>query len=126
MITENYKPKRPVVIICVVTLLAFTIYVVKTVFEKQNAFAKGTRYTIGYTMEKYITTTGFSIKYSYKVDRLEYTETTSHAYNSIVPNGRYWVKFSIEKPSISEIYQDKPVSQNVKSAPPGGFDFMMK
>jgi uncharacterized protein YxeA len=120
MSPEDYKPSRPAVIISIIVLSIFSIYVVKTILERKDAFSSGVRYTIGYTTEIYFTTSGRSIKYRYKVDGVEHTGNTPYAYNSQVPNGRYWVKFSIDKPNISTIYQDRPVSSTIKELPPNG------
>ena len=123
---ENYLPSRPLVIISVILLSFLSIYAIKTVLERRNAFSSGARYTIGYTTEIYFTTSGRSIRYRYEVNGAEYTGSSPYAYNSEVPNGRYWVKFAVAKPDISSIYQDKPVPQTVKAVPPDGIDIMMK
>ncbi len=87
---------------------------------RKDAFSSGARYTIGYTKDKYLTTNGWNIKYSYKVNGVEYEGSTRHTHNSIVPKGRYWVKFSIDKPSVSKIFQDRPIPSNIESLPPEG------
>jgi hypothetical protein len=105
--------------------LAFSIYTVKTILERKEAFSSGVRYTIGYTTEMYLTISGRSIKYRYQVGVVEYTGNASYAYNSKVPDGRYWVKFSVAKPSISSIYQDKPVPLSI-TVPAEGVDSIIK
>lgn len=126
MLPENYEPKRSHVVISMILLSVFLVYGAKIFIERRNAFSSGARYTIGYTTEIYFTTSGRSINYRYEVDGIEYQGIAGYAYNSKVPNGRYWVKFSKAKPGISSIYQDQPVPLDVKSVPPDGLTFRMK
>lgn len=120
MVPENYEPKRFHVIISVIILSAFSVYTIKTIIEREEAFASGARFTIGYTTEFYMTTSGRHIKYSYWVNGVEYVGSASYGYNSKVPGGRYWVKFSVKNPEISKIYQNKPVTIDIKTVPPDG------
>jgi hypothetical protein len=53
------------------------------------------------------------VQYEYEVEGRRYSDIRTYAYNSIVPGGRYLVKFSVENPSISEIYQDKPIPVDI-------------
>lgn len=120
MLPENYKPSKAITIISVIILVAFSVYMFKTVQERKAAFSTGTRYTIGYTTEMYFTTSGRNIRYRYEVDGKEYKGNAGYAYKSQVPNGRYWVKFSIDKPNISIIYQNRPVPVEIDSVKPEG------
>lgn len=122
MLPKDYEPSRPVVIVSVIILLAFLVYVIITSFDRKEAFSSGARFTIGYTSEFYLTTSGRHIKYTYQVNGVEYVGSASYAYNSKVPNGRYWVKFSVKKPEISTIYQNRPVSKEIKEAPSKGWE----
>lgn len=121
MLPKEYQPSRAVLIICVIFLSALFIYGLMNFIERRSAFSSGARYTVAHTTEMYVTTSGRSIRYCYKVDGIEHTGNSPYAYNSKVPNGRYWVKFSVAKPSISTIYQDRPVSLTMKEVPPNGF-----
>lgn len=126
MLPKDYQPTRPVVIISVIILLASLVYGIKINLNRTEAFSSGARFTVGYTTEFYLTTSGRNIKYHYQVNGVDYVGSASYAYNSKVPNGRYWVKFSEEKPEISRIYQNKPVLIDITSVPSNGVNSIIK
>lgn len=118
---EGYKPSKTVTIISAVVLaigLAATLYLG---YQRKKALSDGAGYTIGYTTGFLLTSSGRDVEYYYVIRGKTYTGSRTYAYSAQVPGGRYWVKFSIEHPEISELYQNKPVPDHITEAPPGGW-----
>ncbi|RFM32363.1 hypothetical protein [Chitinophaga silvisoli] len=82
---------------------------------------KYSKYTIGHTKRIYYTGKGLQkVEYSYWVDGKEY-EGSDPYHDEVVPNGRYWIKFSSKIPDRSELLYDVIVPDNIK-IPDGGID----
>lgn len=62
-----------------------------------------------------------NVSYDYFVDNKKYTNERHYNYKIVVPGGRYLVKFSIEDPSIHEVYFDCWVPHELET-PKNGWD----
>ena len=103
-----------------VPLIAYGVY---TAIRENHELAKYGRYTIGTTVSFYSSAKGGKhIWYEYEVNEIKYKGSSLYQHDAIVPDGRYYVRFSQINPNISEIYLDKPVPKHIKTAPAGGFD----
>jgi hypothetical protein len=107
------EPPKKVVIVSVVFSVFLLSYMSYIGFTRYNALSGPVGYTAGTTVGFVVTASGRSVQYEYEVEGRRYSDIRTYAYNSIVPGGRYLVKFSVENPSISEIYQDKPIPVDI-------------
>ena len=81
------------------------------------------RYTIGTTIKTYWTfASGHQLEYEHEVKNKYYKNSDRFNENSIVPGGRYYVKFYSNDPDICEILQDIPVPDSIKTAPINGWE----
>ncbi|WP_266205309.1 hypothetical protein [Pontibacter kalidii] len=88
---------------------------------EQNLLNEYHRYTIGVATEIYWTVaSGKKLRFEYVVNGESYFRSNRYNDRSRVP-GRYFVKFSAERPSISEILQDIPVPDSIIAAPSEGW-----
>ncbi|MCC2591141.1 hypothetical protein [Chryseobacterium sp. MFBS3-17] len=103
-------------------LLILFIPVIWYIFYKNNPIKKG-NYTIGYVYRIYWPVVNAkTVMYSYTVNKNKYTSTDDYNSNKKPKIGkRYLVQFSLEDPSYSDIFQDIPVPDSIKSAPPEGW-----
>jgi hypothetical protein len=90
--------------------LGIAIYVGVT---RRVALSGDIRYTAGKTIGFQLTASGRDVKYAYTVNGTTYENVATYAYNSLVPGGRYLVKFSVEHPESSEIFQDQAVPKDL-------------
>ena len=125
MLPRDYEPGRLEVVIASIFLGGLFTYLLYINIKTYIAFSGEVRYTIGITKERYITASGRDIRYFYSVNDSIYNSTAGYAYESHVPGGRYWVKYSVKYPEISKIYQNLPVDARIDTIPPNGFKRML-
>ena len=123
MVPEGYEPSKPIVIVSSAFLGALLIYFVYLQTKRYLAFSGEVRYTIGIITDRYIQSSGRDISYSYRVNDSTYRGDAGYAYKSRVGN-KYWIKYSVEYPDITKIYQNRPVDARIDSLPPDGFERM--
>ncbi|MEQ9467362.1 MAG: hypothetical protein RLN88_08115 [Ekhidna sp.] len=121
MLPKGYQPSKRTGIISGIILAIFAIYSLSLVSKRNRAFDREIRFTIGEITDIYIIASGREIEYTYSVNGVEYEDARGYAYNSEAPGGKYWVKYSVEYPEISEIYQNMPVDARIDTIPPDGF-----
>ena len=80
-------------------------------------------YTIGYIDRIYWPIVNHKkVSYEYIVNGKEYSKSSIYNSDKRPKKGhRYLVQFSLEDNSYSKIYQDIPVPDSIKQAPPGGW-----
>lgn len=92
------------------------------IYYKNHPVKQG-NYTIGYVTRIYWPLVSHkSIMYSYIIKNKEYINST--VYNSEIKpevGKRYLIQFSNEDYSFSDIFQDIPVPDSIKNAPPNGW-----
>ena len=121
MVPEGYKPSKPVVIISSVILFSFLLFTIYSLSKRYIALSGDVRYTVGITTKKYLTASGRDLEYIYKISDSTYVGIATYSYNSKVPGGKYWVKYSVEYPDVSRIYQNMPIPACIDTLPPNGF-----
>ena len=121
MVPEGYIPSKLVVVVSPIILGSFLIYEIYASIKYYRAFSGEVRYTIGTTTKRYIQSSGREINYTYYIKDSVYKGHAGYAYQSQVPGGKYWVKYSVEYPDVSEIYQNMPVPACIDTLPPNGF-----
>lgn len=108
-------------LIAIILSIPFIIYAV----WRSNSLKRNARYTIGITGDTFLTTmSGTQIEYSYIVQYNNYRHSENYL-NDTIKSGcqcRFYVKYDVKHPKISELLQNKPVPDSVKSAPPNGWD----
>lgn len=110
-------------ILCSV-FLTFTIYYM---IDRHSELKDHAKYTIGTTIKIYRDGRGGrNIRYKY-LYKGEYFEGT-HPYRegAIVPGGKYLLKFSANKPDLSEIYFNSPMQDYSDSIPYEGWSEIPK
>ena len=80
-------------------------------------------YTIGYIDRIYWPIISYKkVSYEYTVNGKKYSNSNIHDEDANPKKGRYYlVQFSLEDNSYSKIYQDIPVPDSIKQAPPEGW-----
>jgi hypothetical protein len=100
----------------------FVIYIFIHSCKRNNSLDKFPKYTIAITSKKFYTSSALEIvKYDFTYGNIVYHGEGS-CHECIIPDGRYYVKFSSDKPEFSEILQNKPVPDSIKVAPQNGWD----
>lgn len=118
---QSTEPRKRAVIISVIFSTVVLGYIAYAGIMRRTALSDETRYTIGYTIEFQLTAAGRDVKYGYTVNGKTYEDVATYAYAAQVPGGRYFVKFSVRHPEISELFQNYPVPESVKLSPPEGW-----
>lgn len=119
--SENFEPNKILVKAASIFLLIGLTFIVYVGITTRRSLSNETRYTIGHTSKiVYLYSSGRGVRYSYIVNGVTYENTVTYSYDSKVP-GRYLVRFSVENPEISEIYQDRPVPESIIEAPSNGW-----
>lgn len=80
-------------------------------------------YTIGYIDRIYWPIVNHKkVSYEYIVNGKEYSKSSIYNSDKRPKKGhRYLVQFSLEDNNVSDIFQDIPVPDSIKQAPPGGW-----
>ncbi|CVK17036.1 hypothetical protein Ga0061079_1152 [Apibacter mensalis] len=80
-------------------------------------------YTIGYIDRIYWPIVNHKkVSYEYTVNGKEYSKSSIYNSDKRPKKGhRYLVQFSLEDNNVSDIFQDIPVPDSIKQAPPGGW-----
>jgi hypothetical protein len=105
----------------IVVLLLFGFMIVYSI-RRSYLLSHYERYTIGTTVNTFYTVPATKhVTYTYKMNYKYYKEDDYYNFNSKVPGGRYYVRFSAKNPNVSEILQDQPVPDSIKAAPPAGW-----
>mgnify|MGYP007064294158 CR=1 FL=1 len=105
-----------------VVMVSILIFIILYYFVKMNGIDKRPKYTIGITMGLMSTAkSGYDIKYKYQIASKAFISYEDYDPSAIVPNGRYYVVFDSLNPDASKILFDKPVPENIKQAPLGGW-----
>ncbi len=117
---KGYKPSKKVAIASYIILGIAFMYFVYLNTKRYIAFSGEVRYTICTITDRYLTSSGRDIRYSYKVNNVTYRSTAGYTYESKV-GGKYWIKYSVKYPNISDIYQNMPVPACIDTLPPNGF-----
>lgn len=121
MDSEEKKPSKKAVIISSVFLGIILLYGGYVGISRRVALSGKVRYTIGITGGIQLSAAGRDIKYHYTVNGRTYTDVTTYAFNSQKEGGRYFVKFSVEHPEHSELYQNKPIPDHIIEVPREGW-----
>lgn len=116
---ENEKPNRKAVIVSVIFSAVVLSYIAYVGISRRIALAGEVRYTVGVTDGIQLSAAGRDIKYFYKVNGKSYKDVTTYAYNSKKRDGHYLVKFSVEHPEMSELYQNNPIPMDIVAPPEG-------
>lgn len=102
-------------------LIPFTLFFTYKIYH--HSFVEQGNYTIGYIHKIYWPVISHkTIMYNYSVKNIKYDGTD--IYNSSknpLENKMYLVRFSIKDPKESDIFQDIPVPDSIKSAPSNGW-----
>ncbi len=122
MVPEGYQPSKAVVIISSIFLGTLLVYFIYLQTKRYVAFSGEVRYTIAITTKRYMTSSGRDVDYTYRVNDVTHEGVATYAYESKVPNGKYWIKYSVKYPEISEIYQNMPIPACIDTLPPNGFN----
>jgi len=118
---EKNEYSKGAVIISIVFSAIVMSYIVYVGITRRISLSGKVRYTIGHTIKLQLTMSGRDVKYTYMVKGIAYEAVATYAYDSQVPGGRYWVRFSEEHPEHSELYQNKPIPDYIVEAPPEGW-----
>lgn len=102
----------------IIPFIVLTIYL----YHKHYPVRYG-NYTIGYIDRIYWPIVNHKkISYEYTVNGKKYSGSDIYSSNKNPKKGRYYlVQFSLEDPKESDIFQDIPVPDSIKQAPPGGW-----
>lgn len=119
MSEKNKKPNRKAVIVSVIFSVVVLSYGAYVGISRRIALAGEVRYTTGVTDGIQLSSAGRDIKYFYIVNGETYRGVTTYAYNSQKEGGHYLIKFSVEHPEISELYQNKPIPFGIVAPPEG-------
>lgn len=113
--TRESKWNIPIFLIPFILLYMYISY-------KHNPVDYG-NYTIGYIDRIYWPIISYKkVSYEYTVNGKKYSNSNIHDEDANPKKGRYYlVQFSLEDNSYSKIYQDIPVPDSIKQAPPGGW-----
>ncbi|MXP05573.1 MULTISPECIES: hypothetical protein [unclassified Apibacter] len=113
--TRESKWNIPIFLIPFILLYMYISY-------KHNPVEYG-NYTIGYIDRIYWPIISYKkVSYEYTVKGKKYSNSNIHDEDANPKKGRYYlVQFSLEDNSYSKIYQDIPVPDSIKQAPPGGW-----
>ena len=113
--TRDSKWNIPIFLIPFILLYMYISY-------KHNPVDYG-NYTIGYIDRIYWPIISYKkVSYEYTVNGKKYSNSNIHDEDANPKKGRYYlVQFSLEDNSYSKIYQDIPVPDSIKQAPPGGW-----
>lgn len=113
--TRESKWNIPIFLIPFILLYMYISY-------KHNPVEYG-NYTIGYIDRIYWPIISYKkVSYEYTVNGKKYSNSNIHDEDANPKKGRYYlVQFSLEDNSYSKIYQDIPVPDSIKQAPPGGW-----
>lgn len=91
---------------------------------RRHQLAKSYSYTITETKKQISTLkNGLKITHVYYVDGITYNTDYSknESLDIVYPGARYLVRFSNNRPSISEVLWDKPVPDSIRTAPQKGW-----
>lgn len=106
-------------------LILSSIFLVFTAYYMIDRFSElknHPHYTIATTIKIYRNGRGGRhIEYHYKYKGEDFEDTHPYREGVIVPNGKYLVKFSTNKPSFSEIYFNTPMQDFNDSIPYEGW-----
>lgn len=113
--TRESKWNIPIFLIPFILLYMYISY-------KHNPIKYG-NYTIGYIDRIYWPIVNHKkISYEYTVNGKKYSGSDIYSSNKNPKKGRYYlVQFSLEDNYFSDIFQDIPVPDSIKQAPPGGW-----
>lgn len=101
-----------------IVIIPFIISVVY-IYSKRNPIISG-NYTIGTITRNYWPIVSpKSIMYKYNVRNNYYTNSQTYRLGEV--GKRYLIQFSLEDPSYSNIFQDIPVPDSIREAPPEGW-----
>jgi hypothetical protein len=114
--------KSPTAIGGVILFLVLLLWIGHILFKKYE-LSINKRYTIGTTLKARPTHKGLVIDYKYEVDSIEYRKSGHPTYHgpSERTGGRYFVEFLPTDPNINDILWDRPVPENITSAPKLGW-----
>ncbi|MEC5396051.1 hypothetical protein [Bergeyella sp. RCAD1439] len=102
-------------LIILIPLVLISLYI----YVKRKPIKKG-NYTIGYVSKVYWPIVSHKkATYVYVVNKKEYSNT--QIYNNAEEGKYYLVQFSLEDNSVSDIFQDIPIPDSIKSAPAEGW-----
>jgi len=118
---EQFK-KNPILIVIALVLLAAFVYVFYARLVLYPKMEKEGRYTIGVTIETHKPPKGGTvIRYSVLVNNEQVNSSANYTKGVTVPGGRYLVKYLPSHPSVSNIYFDCPIPEEIKEVPPEGW-----
>lgn len=105
-------------------IICLVLYILLDIYQKNRMDRiKQGHYTIATILEKRrAASRHIYISYTYIVDSIEYnySESNDDRYKPIVGK-KYLVQYSIEDKSESFLYQNIPIPDSIKSAPPNGW-----
>lgn len=91
--------------------------------RKRASLNENAAYTIGVTNKTYWTAaSGQWVVYKYSIEGIQYTGNSRYHEKTVVPDGRYYVKFDRKDYSISVLLQENVVSNGIKVAPLSGWE----
>lgn len=105
----------------VVFLCALFGYIIYQAYSETYELAYKARYTVGKITN--FSRSGHLIKkvdYKYHVNGVEYIRRENYQGGEI--DKEYFIKFSSQTPTYSDLLQDKPVHDNIRVVPPEGWE----
>ncbi|MHA3046230.1 hypothetical protein JSO59_002500 [Riemerella anatipestifer] len=102
-------------------VIPFIIYFSYGIYN--HSFVKKGNYTIGYVDKIYWPVVSYKkVNYSYTVNSINYKGTDIYdSHKKPLENKRYLIQFSLQDNEESDIFQDIPIPDSIKSAPAEGW-----